>query len=160
MNDFDPNTDGDGEHLAQWAAQQRAFDAAEAQQATGAALRVSLRKVPYRIGVHVTHCCALHGCKYGDADCPVSAGQVAQEYPCEHCPEEPATPADRASADELLHHLRECVASLEGPLRSFQAMAPVLARQVAAMRASMDELDRKLTYGHPLPGDWKARRSD
>lgn len=105
-----------------------------------------------------THCCLLHGCKYGHPDCPVTTREVAQEYPCEHCPEQPVTPAEQASADELLHHLRECVSSLEGPLKAFSAAAPVIAAQLAAMRKSMDELDRKLTHGHPLPGDWNARR--
>lgn len=38
-----------------------------------------------KIGVHVTHCCVLHGCKYGDEDCPVEKGEVEQEYPCEYC---------------------------------------------------------------------------
>lgn len=38
-----------------------------------------------KIGVHVGHCCLLHGCKYGDEDCPVTSGQFAQSYPCESC---------------------------------------------------------------------------
>lgn len=42
------------------------------------------------VRVHVTHCCAAHGCKYGDADCPVALLEVAQEGPCLFCePEEP-----------------------------------------------------------------------
>lgn len=32
-----------------------------------------------------THCCAVHGCKYGEEGCPVSARRVTQEYPCEEC---------------------------------------------------------------------------
>lgn len=32
-----------------------------------------------------THCCKNHGCKYGHEDCPVSNGEVAQEYLCEYC---------------------------------------------------------------------------
>lgn len=44
------------------------------------------------IGTHVTHCCALHGCSYGDEDCPVDspvkATAVAQAYLCEECPSE------------------------------------------------------------------------
>lgn len=39
-------------------------------------------------GVHATHCCTVHGCKYGSSDCPVKAGAVKQEYPCEQCTEE------------------------------------------------------------------------
>ena len=40
-------------------------------------------------GVHQTHCCFKHGCKYGfDAiqkECPVYTGKIQQEYPCEDC---------------------------------------------------------------------------
>jgi len=32
-----------------------------------------------------THCCILHGCKYGKATCKVASGEVKQEYPCEDC---------------------------------------------------------------------------
>ena len=37
------------------------------------------------IGVHASHCCKWHGCKYGDPDCPVVSGEVKQEYLCEDC---------------------------------------------------------------------------
>ena len=40
------------------------------------------------IGVHAAHCCKWHGCKYGDADCPVVLGKVEQKYLCEWCSEE------------------------------------------------------------------------
>jgi hypothetical protein len=36
-------------------------------------------------GVHATHCCPAHGCKYGDPDCPVVAGVVQPVYTCEDC---------------------------------------------------------------------------
>lgn len=42
------------------------------------------------IGVHETHCCARHGCKYGDDDCPVANRTVLQAYACEDCGELPA----------------------------------------------------------------------
>lgn len=38
-----------------------------------------------QVGVHVTHCCVHHGCKYGDDDCPVYLGDERQEFPCEEC---------------------------------------------------------------------------
>lgn len=38
-----------------------------------------------RWGVHRTHCCFKHGCKYGDDDCPVEIGLIAQDYLCESC---------------------------------------------------------------------------
>lgn len=37
---------------------------------------------------HSTHCCARHGCKYGDPFCTVILNLVPQEYPCEDCPNE------------------------------------------------------------------------
>lgn len=39
-------------------------------------------------GVHQEHCCASHGCKYGEDDCPVYTGELRQSYPCEQCDEE------------------------------------------------------------------------
>ena len=38
-----------------------------------------------KYGVHRTHCCVLHGCKYGDQDCPVVNGEIKQDYTCESC---------------------------------------------------------------------------
>lgn len=37
------------------------------------------------VGVHRTHCCDKHGCKYGEDKCPVVLGSVKQDYPCETC---------------------------------------------------------------------------
>jgi len=36
-------------------------------------------------GVHRTHCCSKHGCKYGDDDCPVVIELIKQDYDCESC---------------------------------------------------------------------------
>ena len=38
-----------------------------------------------KIGVHVRHCCSIHGCKYGNLDCPVEIRTVEQDHPCEQC---------------------------------------------------------------------------
>jgi hypothetical protein len=38
--------------------------------------------------VHAAHCCLLHGCKYGNIDCPVVLGKVDQKYTCESCDED------------------------------------------------------------------------
>jgi hypothetical protein len=43
-----------------------------------------------RDGVHRSHCCSVHGCKYAtdqeqENACPVSNGTLQQDYPCEHC---------------------------------------------------------------------------
>ena len=39
-------------------------------------------------GVHIAHCCYIHGCKYGDKNCPVASGEVAQKHLCYDCEEE------------------------------------------------------------------------
>lgn len=38
--------------------------------------------------IHTSHCCPIHGCKYGDEDCPVVAGKAEAEHQCEDCSEE------------------------------------------------------------------------
>lgn len=38
-----------------------------------------------KYGVHKTHCCVKHGCKYGNPNCPVVLGKIIQDYPCEDC---------------------------------------------------------------------------
>lgn len=38
-------------------------------------------------GVHIAHCCARHGCKYGQGltgQCPVVGQRAEQAYPCEY----------------------------------------------------------------------------
>lgn len=34
-------------------------------------------------GVHRTHCCKKHGCKYSYEYCPVVLGHIKQDYKCE-----------------------------------------------------------------------------
>lgn len=38
--------------------------------------------------VHISHCCSIHGCKYGDIDCPVILGLAKQKHLCEYCDDE------------------------------------------------------------------------
>ena len=38
-----------------------------------------------KILIHSAHCCVMHGCKYGDEDCPVVSLNIEQSYPCEEC---------------------------------------------------------------------------
>lgn len=40
------------------------------------------------VGVHQSHCCVKHGCKYDDENCPVVTGKVQQKYLCESCSDE------------------------------------------------------------------------
>lgn len=58
-------------------------------------VRVGLAKLAYYIEtenvpvgercVHTEHCCVIHGCKYGDDDCPVQTRQKRQSCLCESC---------------------------------------------------------------------------
>jgi hypothetical protein len=36
-------------------------------------------------GVHRTHCCKKHGCKYSNDNCPVASGEIVQSHACEFC---------------------------------------------------------------------------
>lgn len=42
--------------------------------------------------VHTEHCCYIHGCKYGDPDCPVEFGFKPQSFECEECQEDKKNP--------------------------------------------------------------------
>ncbi len=43
--------------------------------------------VPTNYKTHAAHCCVIHGCKYGDDDCPVVNKKILQKYLCEECDE-------------------------------------------------------------------------
>lgn len=62
------------------------------------------------VGIHETHCCIHHGCKYGDDDCPVVSGETQQLYPCEECREE--DPRD-AAIRELVCLVQDAVDLLD-----------------------------------------------
>lgn len=40
---------------------------------------------PMNVGMHASHCCDKHGCKYNNENCPVEKGEVKPEFSCEHC---------------------------------------------------------------------------
>jgi hypothetical protein len=168
-------TENDRTHLEQWAAQQRAFDEADARRAAHAEGRVTLAELTEaaradfhiqlaappvvhepvdRVGVHVTHCCWKHGCKYGKQACPVVLNLAEQEYPCEHCGATIALRplADDASGDDLIHRLRELVVAFDA--RDSDGYADDLAEDFAR---TFDQLDRQLsTHGSALPGAWAS----
>jgi hypothetical protein len=48
-------------------------------------------------GVHNTHCCKKHGCKYQDEDCPVEHGD-APGVKCEDCHDEENDPLFQENA--------------------------------------------------------------
>lgn len=39
----------------------------------------------YAYKVHISHCCPVHGCKYGEPDCVVANLDADPLYPCEYC---------------------------------------------------------------------------
>lgn len=45
----------------------------------------NLKSAKLKSDVHTSHCCILHGCKYGDEDCTVTSKIREQQYPCESC---------------------------------------------------------------------------
>lgn len=54
-----------------------------------------------KIGVHVTHCCLMHGCKYGDVDCPVVIKTHRQRYSCEICENQEITLGKHTADDSV-----------------------------------------------------------
>lgn len=66
-----------------------------------------VEKVYSSIGVHANHCCVLHGCKYGDGDCPVEDEVVQQQVPCEFCREPDELVRAQAAIDEELALLKK-----------------------------------------------------
>ncbi len=59
------------------------------------------------LGVHASHCCVWHGCKYGNEDCPVVLLQVEQEYPCESCDD--SEPYEDFNPTPILHGRQEVI---------------------------------------------------
>lgn len=59
------------------------------------------------IGTHVSHCCARHGCKYGDGKyCVVEQKTHKQEYPCEQCVDIDEAEAEIKSLQEEIEFVR------------------------------------------------------
>jgi len=64
-----------------------------------------------KYGVHRTHCCKKHGCKYGDEDCPVELGIIEQEYKECQVGHDLDEPCDNREI-ELLNRIKEALADL------------------------------------------------
>lgn len=55
-------------------------------------------------GTHASHCCVIHGCKYGqDEACVVAMKVTQQDYLCEEC-------ISIQEAEELIAELKEQIA--------------------------------------------------
>lgn len=79
-----------------------------------------LKAMPYGIGVHVTHCCADHGCKYGTT-CPVADLRIVQQaHRCEECYER------QERMDEILQGVEQAAAEAF-PENEFTQKAVVLS---------------------------------
>ena len=66
--------------------------------------------------VHTEHCCKVHGCKYGDALCPVTLKSKKQSFPCEDCclPQEPEQFVPKAG--EWCEHINDGSRKMYGEL--------------------------------------------
>jgi len=63
------------------------------------------------IGTHAYHCCAIHGCKYGDKECPVTTKKVEQEYTCQWCDESGFHTID--DVKQYVHYEKELQSAIE-----------------------------------------------
>ena len=91
-------------------------------------------------GVHITHCCYIHGCKYGDKDCPVASGEVAQKYTCYYCDEE-----DVPYTIEEIELLRKT--------KSYRLTYEQLKNQISDLEAKLAESEKEIN-------EWIAVRDD
>lgn len=86
------------------------------------------------LGVHAAHCCAEHGCRYGEDDCPVVAGRVKQDGPCDadalafEAADWRATTEDRRTRDGF------AAAALQGLLAHHGGDRPELGNHVNRAR--------------------------
>lgn len=82
-----------------------------------------------------THCCDIHGCKYGYDDCPVVLKQVKQEYPCEDCSFEYGYASAYYTQDEitkeLIYHMSdsEKIKKLETENQALREELAILRKQ-------------------------------
>lgn len=61
------------------------------------------------MGVHETHCCRKHGCKYGDLDCPVAFG-THPGIKCEFCEEDEMYESEIEDELEIPHQDEKIIA--------------------------------------------------
>lgn len=64
--------------------------------------------------VHQAHCCAIHGCKYGEEDCPVVTKEVDQFYICESCPTDGINDIETLNKAKKLSDLRLTQSEIDG----------------------------------------------
>jgi hypothetical protein len=70
-----------------------------------------------------SHCCAYHGCKYGDYECPIAAKKMPQQVLCESCAmddeiysvEEAMALSNGAAKKEFLRELSHRAAKYNDP---------------------------------------------
>lgn len=80
-------------------------------------------------GVHEAHCCYIHGCKYGDPECPVTNGLTKQKYLCWDCTDLEEEPYTLEEIEELrqtksyrptVNELKQRIVELEEENKTFQ----------------------------------------
>lgn len=106
----------------------------------------------WRIGeAHKNNCCALHGCKWSEKDCPVVAGTV-RPGPCPIClgveNDRPTKSAYMAACSSLWKH-REAEEKLTAANKALEEENAALKKKIRALRkqAKNRELgDRRRTW--------------
>ena len=103
-------------------------------------------------GVHISHCCYIHGCKYGDKDCPVASGEVAQKHLCYDCTEEyePYTLEEIESLRKTKSYrptykqLKDKVADLEAKLADSEEQKETLRISQSSTHKTLMQLNDEL----------------
>lgn len=92
------------------------------------------------VGTHQTHCCEIHGCAYGEKDCPVFIGVVKQEYPCFYCPSGDDEDYYSLTITEL-HAVRDLAARASGYAHRLGVVLPTVEELIEILSAPIAEAE-------------------
>lgn len=110
-------------------------------------------------GVHASHCCVVHGCKYRDDDCPVQLGTIEQKFMCMDCEadgiESTSTPGGKHYLDlskrfmgEITHHVGSFLAYYHERHKADPAGFPVNDSE-EFFQSLREQLSDFLIHGRP-----------
>ena len=99
-------------------------------------------------GVHETHCCKIHGCKYSDNDCPVAYGDSPGNEACEYCAMDMELDGHMGSPKTndinelrlLLSDAEERCKSLGGEVNHYSALCGKYKGRAEAAEARLEEV--------------------
>lgn len=106
--------------------------------------------------VHQAHCCAYHGCRYGDEDCAVANLEKKALYDCMDCDEECTNEASRERGEALAARR---IKELETLLSQRDARIDELLSERDEILNERDELRQQAIENPPIASKPKKSES-